>query len=119
MTRRSERPSNGKAFDVLLTAGELRGEGTRWRRAVELHERAAALGRSVEMRAAVLEALGDDHDAVLHGDAALASYRRAISVLRDEPAGDEDAWSGLHEGGSDDPGEERSLQHVPGAGADR
>ena len=78
-----------KAFDVLLTAGELARRRYTVARAVEFHERAAVLGRSVEMRAAVLEALGDDHDAVLHGDAALASYRTAISVLRDEPAGDE------------------------------
>jgi hypothetical protein len=37
-----------------------------------------------------LEALGDDHNAAVHGDDAVSSYREAISILRRTPDADED-----------------------------
>ena len=79
-----------RAFDALRFAGTVARRRYAVQRAVELHEQAIALAPTNAARAAALEALGDDHDAVLHGDAALSAYREAISVLRGEPAAEDD-----------------------------
>jgi hypothetical protein len=80
----------GRAFDALRFAGTVARRRYAVQRAVELHEQAIALAPNRAARAAALEALGDDHDAVLHGDAALSAYREAISVLRGDPAAEDD-----------------------------
>ena len=79
-----------RAFDALCFAGTFARRRYAVHRAVELHEQALALAPNPAARATVLEALGDDHDAAVHGDAALSAYRAAISVLRDEPAAEDD-----------------------------
>ena len=116
---KERRPSNARRSMCCSPPASLRGEGTSWRGRSKLHERAAELERSVEMRAAVLEALGDDHDAVLHGDAALASYRTAMRGPSGRTRRRRGAWAGLHEGGADDPGESGAFSTSPRAGADR
>jgi class 3 adenylate cyclase/tetratricopeptide (TPR) repeat protein len=78
------------AFDALRFAGTVARRRYAVQRAVELHEQAIELAPSRAARAAALEALGDDHDAAVHGDAALSAYREAISLLRGEPAADDD-----------------------------
>ena len=76
----------GKAFAALNFAGTVARRRYAVQRAVELHERAIALAPTMTARATALEALGDDHDAAVHGDAALSAYREAIAVLRSEQA---------------------------------
>ena len=78
------------AFDALLFAGSIARSRYAVDRAVELHEQAVALASTPAERAAALEATGDDHEAAIHGDEALSSYRDAISLLRDDPAADGD-----------------------------
>ena len=79
-----------KAFDALLLAGTIGRRRYAIGRAVELHEQAIILAPDRSARATALEALGDDHDAAIHGDDALAAYRDAISILRGDPDADED-----------------------------
>jgi len=79
----------GRAFDALRFAGTVARRRYAVERAVELHEQAITLAPNRAARARALEALGDDHDAVLHGDAALSAYREAISVLRGDPAAED------------------------------
>lgn len=79
-----------RAFDALRFAGTVARRRYAVQRAVELHEQAIALAPTRAARAAALEALGDDHDAAVHGDAALSAYREAISVLRGEQAAEDD-----------------------------
>ena len=75
-----------KAFDALRFAGTVARRRYAVQRAVELHEQAIALAPTRAAQAEALEALGDDHDAAVHGDAALSAYREAISMLQGEPA---------------------------------
>jgi class 3 adenylate cyclase len=79
-----------RAFDALRFAGTVARRRYAVQRAVELHKQAIVLASTRMARAAALEALGDDHDVAVHGDAALSAYREAISLLRGEPAADDD-----------------------------
>ncbi|HTG48396.1 MAG TPA: AAA family ATPase [Actinomycetota bacterium] len=78
------------AFDASLFAGSVARRRYAVPRAVELHTEALGLASSSTARAAALEAVGDDHEAAIHGDEALAAYREAIALLRDDPAADAD-----------------------------
>jgi class 3 adenylate cyclase len=73
-----------RAFEALLRAAAT----ARHRystKAVELDTEALAVAASDPERAAAHEALGDDHAAFYHGDAALAAYEAALALL---PKGD-------------------------------
>jgi class 3 adenylate cyclase len=79
-----------RAFDALCFAGTIARRRYAVQRAVELHEQAVGLAPTRIGGARALEALGDDHDAAVHGDAALSAYREAITALRAEPAAADD-----------------------------
>jgi class 3 adenylate cyclase/tetratricopeptide (TPR) repeat protein len=72
-----------KALRTLIAAGAAARKRFAVGKAVELHERALALVTTdQEERARVLEELGDDHSAALHGDDALEAYRGVLELPR-------------------------------------
>jgi hypothetical protein len=75
-----------KAYRSLTEAGT----GARRRyaiaKALELHHRALDHSASVDDRAAAMEAIGDDHEVLFDGDAAVAAWQTAIAMLRPEPS---------------------------------
>jgi DNA-binding SARP family transcriptional activator len=77
---------HGKAFHSLIEAGA----GARRRyaiaKALELHRRALQYAASVDERAEAVEAIGDDHEVAFDGDGAVAAWRAAIEMLRQEPS---------------------------------
>jgi DNA-binding SARP family transcriptional activator/class 3 adenylate cyclase len=84
-------PQNGtwvraKAFRSLIRAGA----GARRRyaiaKALELHHRALQYAANVGERAEAVEAIGDDHEVAFDGDGAVAAWRAAIEMLRQEPS---------------------------------
>jgi hypothetical protein len=74
------------AFDALLFAGAIARSRYAVDRAVELHEQAVVFASTPADRATALEAVGDDHEAAIHGDEALGAYRGSIELLRADPA---------------------------------
>jgi class 3 adenylate cyclase/tetratricopeptide (TPR) repeat protein len=71
-----------RAFQSLVAAGA----GARRRfavgKAVELHGQALELADSEAERATALEELGDDHEALFHGDNAIDAYQLAAQAAR-------------------------------------
>jgi class 3 adenylate cyclase/tetratricopeptide (TPR) repeat protein len=80
----------GKAFERLLEAGAAARLSLSITRAVELHQRALELASNDRARAIALEALGDDHEAIFHGDEAVAAWEDALSILRLDADCDQD-----------------------------
>jgi DNA-binding SARP family transcriptional activator/tetratricopeptide (TPR) repeat protein len=74
-----------KAFRSLIEAGV----GARRRyaipKALTVHRDALRIAVGVGERAEAAEAIGDDHEAAYHGDAALLAWEDALAVLRREP----------------------------------
>ena len=75
-----------KAHDSLLAAGNVARRQYALDRAVELHERALALATDDRERVDAYEQIGRDHDLAFHGELALAAYRSAIDLAREDPA---------------------------------
>src|SRR6266540_3829680 len=73
------------ALEALLHAGSLARRRFAVDRAIELHQRALGLAASNRERARALDALGDDHFALFHGDEAVEAYRQAIALLESDP----------------------------------
>jgi class 3 adenylate cyclase len=71
-----------RAFQSLVAAGA----GARRRfavaKAIDLHGQALELADSDAERALALEELGDDHEALFHGDDAIDAYQRAAQAAR-------------------------------------
>jgi hypothetical protein len=51
---------------------------------------ALELAATDRARAIAPEALGDDHEAIFHGHEAVAAWQDALSILRSDPACDQD-----------------------------
>ena len=75
-----------KAHGSLLGAGHVARRQYALDRAAELHERALALAADDAERMEAYEGIGRDHDLAFHGELALAGYRAAISLAREDPA---------------------------------
>ena len=74
------------AVQALLVAGRAMRRRYAIERAVELHERAAALADSDDERLDAWEQIGRDHDVAFHGEGAVEAYTRAIEIARQDPA---------------------------------
>lgn len=95
-----------KAFVALLNAGDSARRKFAVEKALELHGVARELASDPADQLRVLEALGDDHEAALHGDESFAAYQSALDLLRNSDSRGEDyarlcakavaamAWSG-------------------------
>jgi class 3 adenylate cyclase len=74
-----------RAFKALTDAGAGARKRFSISMALELHGQALALATSPRERVEALEALGDDHEAIFHGDEAVGSWEAALRILRAEP----------------------------------
>jgi class 3 adenylate cyclase/tetratricopeptide (TPR) repeat protein len=70
------------AYASLMRAGTLARKRYALGGAVELHELAVNLADDDVRRARALEELGVDHDAAYHGDEGVATYVRALELVR-------------------------------------
>ncbi|HEY8177562.1 MAG TPA: adenylate/guanylate cyclase domain-containing protein [Candidatus Limnocylindria bacterium] len=75
-----------KAYASLLAAGRVARRQYALDRAVDLHQRALEMAINDVERMEAYEQIGRDHDLAFHGELALAGYRAAIDLARDDPA---------------------------------
>ncbi|HEX9097178.1 MAG TPA: adenylate/guanylate cyclase domain-containing protein [Candidatus Dormibacteraeota bacterium] len=73
------------AFAALLTAGAVARKRFAVARALELHQDALRLAVDDAERARALEAIGDDHEGVFHGDDAIPAWEGALAALEHNP----------------------------------
>lgn len=90
----SGQPENGewvraKAFRSLLDAGAAARMRYAVPKALDLHNHALRLAADIGERAEAMEAIGDDHEASLHGDAAVPVWEEALALLRQEAGHDD------------------------------
>ena len=78
-----------RAFRSLIEAGASASRRFAVRKALDLHYHALQLAAGIDERAEAMEAIGDDHEASLHGDAAIPVWEEALALLRRE-AGQDD-----------------------------
>jgi tetratricopeptide (TPR) repeat protein len=71
-----------RAFEAQIAAGDDLRARSAVGRALELHEAALGLASGEEERARALEAIGDDHDALYHGDEAWRALDTALTIRR-------------------------------------
>ncbi len=71
-----------RALDTLIHAGADARRRFAIAKAVMLHEQALELSVGADERARALEELGDDHDALFHGDEAVDTYQLAADAAR-------------------------------------
>jgi len=74
-----------RAFEALLSAGEVARRRFAIAKALEVHEQALALAAGDLERGRALAAIGDDHEANYHGDEAFEAYIAALERLREPP----------------------------------
>jgi hypothetical protein len=74
-----------RAFEALLTAGEVARRRFAIAKALEVHEQALALAAGDLEHGRALAAIGDDHEANYHGDEAFEAYIAALDRLREPP----------------------------------
>lgn len=79
----------GKAFAALIAAGASARRRYAIAKAFELHTRALNLAAGAVEEAAAHEAIADDHDVVYDGDAAVATWERALALLRHKSGHDD------------------------------
>jgi len=70
-----------RAFEMLLRAGTSARRRFVVDKALELHGQAVEVADTDSERARVQEELGDDHEALFHGDEALRAYLTAIDLV--------------------------------------
>jgi class 3 adenylate cyclase/tetratricopeptide (TPR) repeat protein len=71
-----------RACEAAMRAGALARQRFALDRATELHRLAAEMAGDEASRARALEELGADHDAAYHGDDGIATYVRALELVR-------------------------------------
>ena len=70
-----------RAFGMLLRAGEAARRRFAVDKAIELHTQALGLATTDHERTAAHEELGDDHEALFHGDEAVREYLVALETV--------------------------------------
>ena len=79
-------PVRAKAFGSLVRAGAVARQRGAVRKAIELHTGALSLAATTDERRHAYEEIGDDHESVLHGEDAVASYRDALMLAAEVEA---------------------------------
>jgi class 3 adenylate cyclase/tetratricopeptide (TPR) repeat protein len=74
-----------RAFDALIAAGAAARKRAAVPQALEFHRDAQNLAVDAAERALVLEAIGDDHEVVFHGDDAVPAWEGAITARGENP----------------------------------
>src|SRR5438309_11526196 len=74
-----------KAFGALIAAGAAARKRAAVPQALEFHKDAQRLAVDEAERARVLEAIGDDHEVVFHGDDAVPAWEGAIAAGGESP----------------------------------
>jgi len=78
-----------KALRSLIEAGVAARRRYAIPKALDLHQHALRLAVGVHERAEAAEAIGDDHEAAFHGDAAIPAWEQALAELRREQGHDD------------------------------
>jgi class 3 adenylate cyclase len=74
-----------RGFEAILAGGSAALRQADVDRALALHGQALELATDEDGRARAFEAIGDDHDAAYHGDAAVPAWDEALAIRRRQP----------------------------------